>query len=254
MCELFGFTSSEPTDIRSYLQTFYSHSEKHPHGWGILRGEGDSYILSKEGIKASESRLLAQILETLPPQKNLLAHIRFATVGSIRVENCHPFTGRDLSGRSWTMIHNGTIYSGRKLIRAVYHQSGDTDSERLFLYLLHCINAQQGIGTPLTAEARFALVDGIVQEMAPRNKLNLLLFDGELMYVHKNLEDTLKYKRIGNGVLFSTQALDESGWEDVPIAQLIAFRAGEQIFSGTRHKGVFVPTLEYITAWDAMHI
>ena len=254
MCELFGFTAKEPTDIREYLHQFYSHSVKHPHGWGIMHGTDGQRVIEREAIRALDSGRLPGILESLEPQSVLLGHIRFATVGAVRVENCHPFTARDLSGREWTLIHNGTIYSGRRLIRSVYRQTGDTDSERLFLYLLHCINERQGIGKPLNAEERFALLDGFVQEMAPRNKLNLLIWDGELLYVHKNLQDTLKSRPFGTGMLFSTTPLDADGWQDVPTAQLMAYRAGECVFTGTKHKGVFVPALNYITAWDAMHI
>ena len=254
MCELFGFTAREPMDLRGYLQEFYSHSVRHPHGWGIMREVHGQRLIEREGIRAVDSARLPGILDTLEPQRTLLAHIRFATVGSIRIENCHPFTARDLSGREWTLIHNGTIYSGRKLIKSVYRQTGDTDSERLFLYLLHCINERQGIGKPLDAGERFALLDDFVQEMSPRNKLNLLVWDGELLYVHKNLQDTLKYKPVGTGVLFATTPLDEEGWLDVPTAQLTAYSAGEQVFTGTQHSGIFVPALDHITPLDAMHI
>lgn len=251
MCELLGFSSRKPEDIRIQLRAFYSHSDKHPHGWGLMVGSGRK--IYKEGVKATESSMLGGIIDNLSPQTDLLAHIRFATVGSVCLENCHPFSGADLTGREWTLIHNGTIYSGRKLIRSMYHQSGDTDSERLFMYLMHCVNQRQGT-RPLPAEERFALIDEFVQEMSPRNKLNLMIYDGELLYVHKNMRDTLKFRSIGSGIIFATSPLDGSSWEDVPTAQLLAYSAGERIYTGTKHKGEFVPTLEYITAMDAMNI
>lgn len=253
MCELLGFSGKHPADIREYLRTFYAHSVRHPHGWGIMYEDAGRQVY-REGIRAADSIVLPELLRAMPDQQHLLAHIRFATVGAVSEVNCHPFTGRDLTGREWTLIHNGTIYSGRKLIRSMYRQAGDTDSERLFLYLLHCVNVRQGT-QPLSASERFALVDAFVQEMSPRNKLNLLIWDGELLYIHKNLKNTLVYKHLPEGTLFSTQPLtDAPGWEKVPLAQLIAYRDGEQVFTGTEHRGQFIPTLEYITAMDAMHI
>ncbi len=252
MCELLGFSSAKPADVRDYLREFYSHSERHPHGWGLMRENGGHRDIIKENCKASESIILGDIINGTSPQKNMLAHIRFATVGSIKYENCHPYSAKDLTGREWTLIHNGTIFSARDLIKYMNTQKGDTDSERLFLYLMDRVNEVQG-QSPLSAGKRFELVEEIIIKAAPRNKLNLMIFDGELLYVHKNMRDTMRYKHFSDGYIFSTTALGDD-WGDFPMAQLIAFRNGEIVFNGKTHDGIFVPTLEYITAMDAMNI
>ncbi len=249
MCELFGFSARKSAVIKDHLDTFFSHSEKHPHGWGLMYGGG----IVKEPVKASKSELLPVILEEMPPQKNVLAHIRFATVGNIREENCHPFTGRDISGREWTMIHNGTIYSGKDTYKYYKTQLGDTDSERVFLSFIDTMNNAL-CRVSLSEKERFHTVSRFISDNAPRNKLNLMLFDGELLYVHKNLKNTLSYKHTESGVMISTQPLDSGAWTPFPIAQVIAFKNGREAYRGERHKGVFVPTLEYITALDAMNI
>lgn len=249
MCELLGFSAARSSDITKQLREFYSHSSTNPHGWGIMYSGGTL----RESLKASESDKLSKILDYIEPQRILLAHIRFATVGSIRQENCHPFTAADVTGRQWTMIHNGTIYSGSRLIPMLSRQKGDTDSERLFLYLLDKLNSAQA-ERPLHPSERFKLVEEIVFDIAPRNKLNLMIYDGELLYIHKNMEETMKFREIGSGVMFSTTALDDGDWQEVPMAQLLAYRDGEKVFEGTKHKGIFVPTLQYITAMDAMNI
>ena len=145
MCELLGFTSEKNTDISDYLRTFFSHSSSNPHGWGMMYENGSRIIL-KEAVSAEQSSFLSDIIDSLSPQRNLLAHIRFATVGSINENNCHPFTGRDITGRQWTLIHNGTIYSGSRLIPYLNNQCGDTDSERLFLFLMDTLNNAQQNG------------------------------------------------------------------------------------------------------------
>ena len=249
MCELLGFSAAEPEDIREQLEEFFSHSVRHPHGWGLMYGDR----LVKECGRACDSDALSRILKRMQPTKTLLGHIRFATVGSIKLENCHPFVGRDVTGRQWTLIHNGTIYSGNKLIPYLNSQTGDTDSERLFLYLLDTLGKAQQNGE-LSAEERCRLLEDLVQDIAPRNKLNLMIYDGELMYIHRNMENTLKFRRLGSGYIVSTTELDGGDWQDVPMAQLTAYRDGECVFTGKPHDGIFVPTLQYIQAMHAMHI
>lgn len=249
MCELFGFSGRKSTDLTDSLKTFFSHSDMHPHGWGMMYSGG----IIKEPVKAADSDLLPMLLDSMEPQKNMLAHIRYATVGSIKEENCHPFFGSDISGSEWTMIHNGTIYSGNGSYKYYKTQLGDTDSERLFLSFLDVMNDRLCKGS-LTERERFNTVEAFISGNAPRNKLNLMFFDGELLYVHKNLKNTLSYKCGDDGVLVSTHPLDSTAWTPFPVAQVIAFKNGREAYRGQRHKGVFVPTLEYITALDAMNI
>lgn len=250
MCELFGFTSVYETDIRRYLKIFFSHGTQHPHGWGLMRENCGQNEIIKEALCSAKSQTIQEIiLETLP-QTNLLAHIRLATIGSVKIENCHPYKQTDYTGRCWTLIHNGTIYSGRQLMKYLYTQTGDTDSERISLALLDEVNKKK----PRTAQQRFDIVDDFVISLSKRNKLNLIIYDGELLYVHQNMRDTLYYKSENNSIVFSTKPLDNDDWKPYPMTQLYAFRAGKKVFEGTAHKHIFVPTLEYITSMDAMNI
>lgn len=252
MCELFGFTSKDNTDISSYLRTFFTHSRQNPHGWGIMY-ENAGRVILKEPVSADESSFLSDVVDSLGSQKNLLAHIRFATVGSINEKNCHPFTGTDVSGREWTLIHNGTIFNSRHSHRYCAVQSGNTDSERFFLSLIDVMNEHISRAVPNERE-RFEIINKFIVENAPRNKLNLMIYDGDMLYVHKNLKNTLCFKRLDDGIVFSTKPLDGGVWIPFPMAQVIAYKNGHEVYRGDRHKGVFVPSLEYITAMDAMYI
>ena len=165
MCELLGFTSERDTDISDYLRAFFAHSRSNPHGWGMMYENGGRVIL-REPVCASESSFLSDMTDSLPPQKTLLAHIRFATVGSINENNCQPFTGTDNSGREWTLIHNGTIFRGRHNHRYAAIQSGDTDSERFFLSLLDAMNEHISRSVPGERE-RFEIVSRFIAENAP---------------------------------------------------------------------------------------
>ncbi|MEE5993318.1 MAG: class II glutamine amidotransferase [Oscillospiraceae bacterium] len=252
MCELFGITSSKPINPIELLKAFYAHSVRHPHGWGIMYEDNGRKIV-KEPHRAYDSKILQSLLPTIPPQKNMLAHIRFATVGRVRMENCHPFVGTDHSGREWTLAHNGTVFTGKFNYQYYKKQDGDTDSERLFMAFIDDMNEHLRKGI-LSERERFEAVSEFVAKTAPRNKLNLIIYDGDLLYVHKNLQNTLYYKKISSGFVFSTKPLDEMEWIPFPVAQVIAYRDGKQVYRGTRHKGVFIPTLEYISTTDAMNI
>lgn len=250
MCELLGFSSAHETDIRKYLKIFFSHGIHNPHGWGLMRENYGITEIIKEAVSSAESQKITEIIGETLPQRIALAHIRLATVGSIKIENCHPYIQKDYSGRCWTLIHNGTIYSGKQLMKYLYTQTGDTDSERISLALLDEINEKQ----PRTANQRFDVVDYFVVSLSKRNKLNLMIYDGELLYVHQNMNDTLYYKSENDGIVFSTKSLDNGNWKPYPMTQLCAFHAGEKVFEGTKHEHIFVPALDYITEMDAMHI
>lgn len=253
MCELLGFTSEKNTDISTYLRTFFTHSRNNPHGWGMMYEDEEGRVILKEPVSASESSFLGDMIDYMPPQKNVLAHIRFATVGTINERNCHPFTGTDISGREWTLIHNGTLFSSKHSHRYSVMQAGDTDSERFFLSLLDVMNDHISRAVPNERE-RFEIVNHFIVENAPRNKLNLMIFDGDMLYVRKNLQNTLCFKRLEDGIIFATKPLDDGIWIPFPMAQVIAYKHGHEAYRGDRHKGAFVPSLEYITAMDALYI
>ena len=253
MCELLGASRSRACDLREYLKTFYSHSVHHPHGWGLMRQNNGEIEIIKEPVSAVGSRIISGVVEKTQPQTNLLAHIRLATVGAKKPENCHPYSGSDSSGRRWVLIHNGTIYSSNKLMKYLNFQQGDTDSERIFLYLLDLVNEKISECGELDEKSRFEVVDFLAHKLSPRNKLNLMIFDGEVLYVHKNMHNTLSFKHTESGFLFSTQPLDD-GWEDLPMCTVSAYKGGEKLFESSQPTSEFVPTLEYISALAAMNI
>ena len=236
MCELYGFSGNRKKELNDDLREFYSHASEHPNGWGLaLFGQPEPQII-REAKRADQSERLRVILSVPLITTSALAHIRMATIGNIEQDNCHPFTGTDNSGRHWTLIHNGTIFENDKLNRYVFLQKGETDSERILLYILDCMNeASAKLGEPLSSEERFHVLDDIVRSSSPKNKLNLLIFDGEILYAHTNFRDSLYLCQDNYGVTFSTQPLTESGWQPVPFLSLTGWQEGNLLFTGTKH-------------------
>lgn len=123
------------------------------------------------------------------------------------------------------------------------------------MYLLDEINKLIILNNaPLSQNQRCAALNRLAITLSPRNKLNFMIYDGELLYVHKNMRDTLFVKRLTDGYIFSTQPLDDTGWRDFPLSRMMAYKDGECVFEGTNHEGEFIPTLEYINAAAGMNI
>ena len=241
MCELFGACAEKSVRMNEYLKEFYSHSNRHPHGWGLTLLEENEASIEKEPVQASKSSYLKERLTSPISCRTILAHIRYATIGNVEYSNCHPYTMKDDSGRRWTQVHNGTIFDYQPLEKYVKYQSGDTDSERILLYFVEKVNQVQAYyKKPLCGEERFRLLDDILVSMSKGNKLNLMLYDGEYMYVHTNYAASLYYKEIDGGRIFATVPLDGEYWQPVPFTRLLAYKDGKLVFEGTNHGNEYV--------------
>lgn len=236
MCEIFGVSAPQKIQLNSLLRTFFSHADRHPHGWGIARFEENKVCVEKQAVKANKSIRLQSYLEQAIVTDTMMAHIRLATKGNMEYDNCHPFVRQDDSGRSWTLVHNGTIFESPVLNPFFYVQEGQTDSERILYYIIEQVNRrQEELGRSLSGEERFRVVDEVICEIAEENKLNLLIYDEEYFYVHSNLQDSLYWSERGGGVIFSTVPLDEGKWKPLPLNTLLAYQYGSLIHRGTNH-------------------
>lgn len=245
MCEIFGFSADKKYPVNDYLKIFYSHSDKHPHGWGLATVSKHAALIEKESLRASKSHYLNERLSQPIEEKIVLSHIRYATIGNVEYKNCHPYSGKDNFGRTWTMIHNGTIFDYPPLESYVKKQKGDTDSERIFLYILDKINlAQREKKAKLNFEERFTLLDCIVKNLSKENKLNLILTDGRYIYVHTNCKNTLYFLEKDSSAIFSTQPLSDEDWKKVPFTQLLAYKNGKLQAEGTIHDNEYIENEE----------
>lgn len=240
MCEIYGFSGAQKRKLNRELQTFYSHASEHPNGWGLALFYKNNTEIIKEELRADKSGLLTDRLKRPIQTKTALAHIRLATIGNEEYDNCHPFVSVDNSGRTWTLIHNGTIFESDNIGKYVFLQKGETDSERILLYIVDRVNNLSArLGRKLTDKERFELLDKIIRRSSPKNKLNLLIYDGEIMYVHSNFRDSLYYRHTEEGATFSTQPLSDENWKNVELMTLLGYRGGELAFTGTRHNNEY---------------
>lgn len=247
MCEIFGFSSGKPQTINAELKEFFSHSDQHPHGWGLALLSGSEAAIEKEPAQASKSRYLRERLREPIQVSNALAHIRYATIGHTEWRNCHPYSQKDCTGRRWTLIHNGTIFDYAPMNHYVSLQRGETDSERILLYLVDQMDQLTArLGRSPEAEERFQRLDQLVAALSPGNKLNLLIYDGQLLYAHTNYAGSLYRRRTEDGVLILTRPLARGQWEPMPFTTLVAYQDGQLVYTGTNHGGEYFEDPEAI--------
>lgn len=241
MCELFGVNASRKIPVTDLLRVFYSHSAVHQSGWGLALEDRTPALFTKEAVKAADSPRLSEILEGDIRTAMCIAHIRRATIGVINAENAHPFRCPDISGRTWTLAHNGTIFESEILSPYQYLQKGTTDSERILLYIVDEINKSAAErGTYPDAAARIRIVENAIRNIVAGNKVNLMLSDGDLFYLHINDPGTMHIKELDDGVIFSTNTLEKTGWTEIPHNRLFVYRNGEQVYAGQSHEHTYI--------------
>ena len=231
MCELLAISSEKPLKTNKYLKTFYNHSKHHPHGWGLAIKDKNKYIIDKEPQKANNSIKLKEILEKDIITDNLIAHIRLATLGNMIKENCHPFSKKDNLGRTWLLMHNGTIFDGEELEKYKKVQEGQSDSERILLYIVDQINHTKFHSSTELIQ----LLDELITNLAKNNKLNIMLICNDLIIVHANYKNSLYYLEKSNSLLVSTKELSGENWQLLEINRVIGLRKGKKIYEGQKH-------------------
>jgi glutamine amidotransferase len=184
MCRLLAIVASEPTEFRIVLReaprSLAALSQEHRDGWGLAIHDGGDWRIHRGVAQASEDeqfhRLAVGSCGVL-----LVAHVRNRTVGTISLDNTHPFQ----CGK-WVFAHNGTINDVEYMRSAISpHRRaairGQTDSELFFAFLLTRIDERPGVDLDVV------LAD-VVREARARpdfGAFNFLLSDGEVTYAHR---------------------------------------------------------------------
>lgn len=199
MCRLFGFRSNTPEPVHDALVTETNslriQSLEHKDGWGIasysdattprlVRGVGPAHI---DPEFERESRLLSS--------RAVVAHVRLASVGEVKLDNAHPFVFRH-----WSFAHNGTVRNfatHRPQVEALIDADlrallrGTTDSERCFYLFLTFLRRRvpslhgaevgdvaRALVQTMCAVSAIADVPG-----ADASSMNFLASDGHVMVV-----------------------------------------------------------------------
>ena len=185
MCQLLGMNCNVPTDICFSFSGFQARgglTDVHKDGWGIafFEGKGVRQFLDSEPSAHSP---VAELVRNYPiKSKNVVAHIRKATQGTVSLENTHPFS-RELWGYYWIFAHNGNLLSFEPKLNGSFCPVGQTDSERVFCWILQELKLKFGNQHP-GAEKVYDTVRELSLEAGAFGEFNFLFSNGEMLIAH----------------------------------------------------------------------
>jgi len=185
MCQLLGMNCATPTDVTFSFTGFALRgggTDHHGDGFGIAFFEEKACRLLIDNQPAASSPI-AELIKSYPiKSKNVIAHIRKATQGVVRLENCHPFM-RELWGRHWIFAHNGDLLDYDPFLSGVYQPVGDTDSERAFCSILQALRKRFPGSQPPLGEL-FQTLEEITRDGSRHGVFNYLLSNGRALFAH----------------------------------------------------------------------
>lgn len=190
MCQIFALNSNTPSAVTfsfTGLSARGGVTGDHVDGFGMAFHEGRACRLFIDEQRASDAAL-ADFLRRHPIRaRTVLAHVRKATQGLVRLENCHPFV-REWQGRQWSFCHNGHLNGFAPRLNGSHLPVGDTDSERAFCWLLQGL--RRHFGRPSSRRGRphwhhvAPVLAALAQSVRRFGSFNFLLSDGEVLYAH----------------------------------------------------------------------
>lgn len=247
-------SANVPTDICfsfSGLMRRGGGTGPHRDGWGVTFYEGKGCRTFKDPQPSHDSKI-AKLLEQYPIKScAVVGHIRQANRGEVCLENTHPFV-RELWGRNWTYAHNGQLQDYQALNSGCHTPIGETDSEKLFCYLLHEMETQFDAMPDIADLAEFLQQKG--QTIGELGVFNFILTEGNYLFafcsnhlhwitrrapfgkaslIDNDWEIDFKQETTENDVVsvIATQPLTcNEQWHQLKSGELVVFHQGELVY------------------------
>lgn len=153
----------KPAGLSVDTDCLYNAALAHPHGAGIAWSNGSRVSIEKD--HAPDIDDLVARLETLQ-EFPALVHFRYATHGSVSVDNTHPFE----LPNGWAAAHNGVFHNVKPV--------GDESDTRAFL---------RSYVAPLVERDALAAGLPLLEQLALGNRLAVLSPDGKATIVGERL-------------------------------------------------------------------
>lgn len=225
MCRMVGVVAERPLKLRAMLldgpRSLRGLSPEHPDGWGIAARVDAGWRVEKGLACAARCDRHAETVGALETSL-AIAHVRKATVGKIGMENTHPFVRGDL-----VLAHNGTVrdlapITARTAPEHMAALQGDTDSERVFAFVLTCIDEASDFGRGMRAATR------VLRDLS-RSSVTLLVSDGASLFAYRRGRSLYALAR-GRGnrtaaAFFASEPVTDEPWLEVPEGALVEARA-----------------------------
>jgi predicted glutamine amidotransferase len=151
-----------------------AQSHREPDGTGLGAYEDRRPVVSKQPLAAYEDRQFAAEAKELS-SRTFVAHVRYASTGSLSAANTHPFQQRDR-----LFAHNGVIEDlpalEAELDDAMSLVQGQTDSERFFALITREIERRGDVADGISSAVRW------VAENLPLLALNFALISASELW------------------------------------------------------------------------
>ena len=199
MCRLFGMSGGlEPVRATFWLleapDSLAQQSRREPDGTGLGSYDAGGHpVVSKQPLAAYEDQTFHREAKEVN-SRTFVAHVRYASTGSLTTENTHPFQQR---GRLFA--HNGVVEDLDRLERELGDDlslvHGETDSERLFALITRETERAGDVGEGIAAAARW------VAQNLPLLAINLVLIDASDLWAlrYPDTHDLLVLERAAGG-------------------------------------------------------
>lgn len=250
MCQLLAMNCNTPTDIVFSFEGFRTRgglTDHHTDGFGIAFFERNGVRLFQDDAACARSPV-ADLVRAYPIRSmNVLAHIRKATQGQTALANTHPFM-REMWGQYWVFAHNGNVRTDSLPAPTFYRPVGDTDSEKIFCFLLNRLREKFPDGAD--AETLFAEIAALCRTVRRLGLLNFVLSNGQWLIAHcgsllhyivreapfgeaKLLDDdvsvdfsTLTSSDDRVAVIATLPLTENEKWQQLAVDELVLFRDG----------------------------
>lgn len=261
MCELLGFCFNKEISPYISFRGFRKRGKDNPDGWGIGYYPDCASQILKEALKADKSEL-AEFVEEYSKKgkiksKITICHVRKASKGNVAFKNTHPFK-REMFGKEYIFAHNGTVDIDKIPLNnsSKYHPVGETDSEKVFCYILNSIYKR---GIKDWNEKDFKWLLEILKKLNGYGSLNLLFSDGKHLFAYHDangykslhfLERKPPYGEIKlkdedfvidlskeksedtSGFIIATKPLTNEKWKEFKRGESIIFKNGKIVWRG----------------------
>jgi glutamine amidotransferase len=220
---MFALVAARPVAARELLRdaprSLWTLSREHKDGWGVALRTVDDWIVHRSTACAAECPKYDELSGAVQAQL-LIAHVRKKTVGELAITNTHPFRRGP-----FVFAHNGTVRvdalaSGISSERLAEIE-GDTDSERLFAFVMTRIDEAGDIERGVVAAVnQLHAIDAI-------GSANFLLSRGMRMYAHRlgrSLFALTRHSAIDDrrtaAVVIASERITGEAWRELPERSL----------------------------------
>lgn len=190
----------------------------HGDGWGMVgyfRKGFPEYVEREPHSLAQDRETFQKSAEWVEQSRASVAmlHLRKSTEGVKSIANTHPFLHRE-----WSFCHNGTIYDSERIPLKSLKPSGQTDSERFFLYLM------ESLRWPFRPQARMEKAIARLKKDFKYSSLTFLLSNGRQLFAYRDCDPqyedyyTLYAAESAQGKIVSSEPIGEisTRWTQLP--------------------------------------